>query len=164
MDKPDQLVFAEDLASVEFRSGAAKGIWGVAPQEMVPADMTWPKQILWIASAQRKDAPDRLYIILDAAGYRADPPTGSFWNPVTRALLDHSKRPKGRVDSRFARVFRTDWNNGTAFYHPYDRVAAQSHPQWAKERPHLAWSSAHTIVDYLDEFHTLLNGGDYLGV
>ena len=164
MENPDQRLFEDDLASVEFRSGATKGMWGVAPQEIVPKDMTWPKRILWIAAGPRSNAPDRFYIAVDAAGYRTDPPTGTFWNPATQSLLEHSRRPRGRTGSRFAKVFRTDWNNGTAFYHPYDRVAAQGHLQWAKDQPHLAWTSNHTIVDYLEEFHVLLNGGDYLGV
>jgi len=164
MDKPDQRLFEEDLASVEFRSGALKGWWGLPPQELLSEDFRWPKRLLWIAAAPRQTSPDRFYIALDADGYRSVPPTGSFWDPVTRALLEVSKRPRGRAHSRFAKVFRTDWNSGTAFYHPYDRIAAKSHPDWAKERPHLAWTCEHTIVDYLEEFHALLNGGDYLGV
>jgi hypothetical protein len=42
-------------------------------------------------------------------------------------------------------------------------VAAQGHPHWAKDQLHLAWTANHTIVDYLEEFHVLLNGGDYVG-
>src|SRR5580658_5311178 len=103
MEKPDQRLFEEDLTSVEFRSGAAKGMWGVVPPEMVPKEMTWPKRILWIASGARPNAPERFYIALDAEGYRADPPTGSFWDPSTQAPLEHCRRPKGRTDSRFAK-------------------------------------------------------------
>jgi len=32
MERPDQRLFEEDLTSVEFRSGGAKGMWGVAPE------------------------------------------------------------------------------------------------------------------------------------
>jgi hypothetical protein len=105
---------------------------------------------------------------MDAAGYRAVPPTGSFWDPATRSLLDLKNWPKGKPGSRFAKVFRTDWNNRTAFYHPYDRVAAEGHKeQWkqgAKEDTRRRWTSEHTIVDYLEEFHGLLNCGDYVGI
>lgn len=79
-------------------------------------------------------------------------------------MLAPAKRPKGKPGSRVAMVFRLDWNNGTAFYHPYDRVAAQGHPDWATTQPHLVWTSDNTIVDFLEEFHSLLNSGDYLGV
>lgn len=164
MDKPDQRLFEEDLLSAEFRAGAAKGFWGVAGSDLVPEQPQWPKRALWIAAAARPNAPQRYYVLLDLAGYRSVPPTGAFWDVTTKAALEPPKRPKGSLDSRFAKVFRTDWNNGTAFYHPYDRVAAQGHPEWLKTQPHLIWTDGHTIVDYLQEVHSLLNCGDYLGV
>lgn len=164
MEKPDERLFEEDLLSAEFRSGVLKDLWGLPPQELLPDGMTWPTRILWLAAAARPNAPERFYIRLDAAGYRGVSPTGTFWDPVTKSMLDKTKRPKGKPNSRFAKVFRTDWKNGTAFYHPYDRVAAKDHTNWPREQPHLIWTSGHTIVDYLEEFHSLLNCGDYLGV
>jgi hypothetical protein len=148
--------------SAEYRAGVVRDLWGLPSLEVLPEGLTWPNVILWIAAAARPHAPERFYILLDAAGYRAVPPTGAFWDLSTRSQLDIAKRPKGKPGSRFARVFRTDWNN-SAFYHPYDRVAAQSHPGWVKEQPHLLWTDCHTIVDYLEEFYSLLNSGDYLG-
>ena len=118
----------------------------------------------WISAGKRPNAPERFYVALDAKGYGAVPPTGTFWNPTVHVILPFTQRPKGRDNSRVAKVFRTDWNSGTAFYHPYDRVAADGHPQWKREQPHLIWTDAHTIVDVLEELHGLLNSGDYLGV
>ena len=164
MDKPDKRLFEEDLASVEFRSGAAKGMWGVTPPDMVPSDLVWPKWILWISAAPRENAPKRFHICLDADGYRSVPPTGTFWDPSTGSVLDVAKRPKGKKGSRVEKVFRIDWENGSAFYHPYDRVAAHGHTNWAQEQPHLVWTSEHTIVDFLEEFYSLLNSGDYVGI
>lgn len=162
---PDQRLFESDLRSAEFRCGVMKALWGLAEQEALPDSAAWPKVFLWIAAAPRPNAPERFHITLDAAGYRSVSPTGTFWNPVTKATLDFDKRPKGRPDSRFAKVFRTDWGDSSrAFYHPYDRVAAQGHPEWPKQQPHLVWTDSHTIVDYLEEFHSLLAGGDYLGI
>jgi hypothetical protein len=163
MESPDQRLFAADLLSAEFRNGVVNGWWGVPATDVPPADMKWPQVILWMAAAARENAPDRFYVSLDAAGYRSVPPTGTFWDPATKSALEVARRPKGKAESRFARVFRTDWNNA-AFYHPYDRVAAESHKQWATEQPHLIWDSNHTIVDYLAEFHGLLQSGEYLGV
>jgi hypothetical protein len=163
MDKPDQRLFDEDLRSAEFRSGAAKGLWGVPGPDLIPEPPEWPKRILWIAAAPRPNAPVRYHVSLDLAGYRSVPPTGTFWDVETKAALEVVRRPKGSPDSRFAKVFRTDWNNN-AFYHPYDRVAAQGHPEWLKTQPHLIWDDDHTIVDYLQEIHSLLTCGDYLGV
>ena len=164
MEQPDQRLFEEDLLSAEFRSGLAKGQWDLPGQDLLPDGLAWPNIVLWIVAAARPNAPDRFYVLLDAAGYRSVPPTGTFWDLNTKSVLDLSKRPKGKPGSRVAKVFRTDWNSGSAFCHPYDRVAAQGHPNWAAEQPHLVWTSNHTIVDFLEEFHSLLNSGDYVGV
>ena len=164
MDKPDKRLFEEDLASVEFRSGAAKGMWGVTPPDMVPSDLVWPKRILWILAAPRENAPKRFHMYLDADGYRSVPPTGTFWDPSTGSVLEVAKRPKGKKGSRVEKVFRIDWQKGSAFYHPYDRVAAHGHTNWAQEQPHLVWTSEHTIVDFLEEFYSLLNSEDYVGI
>jgi hypothetical protein len=163
MEKPDLCLFEADLLSAEFRIGVTKGQWGLPEPDMLPSQPDWPKRILWIAAAPRTNSPARFYIMLDVAGYRSVSPTGTFWDLSTGCMLELSKRPKGRPNSRFAKVFRMDWQQGTAFYHPYDRVAAQGHASWPREQPHLVWTSNQTIVDYLEEFHSLLNSGDYIG-
>lgn len=166
MQTPDQALFEEDLASVEFRSSAAKGKWGLPAPDFAGL-LTWPKRLLWISAAPRPNAPDQFYVALDLQGYRADPPTGTFGDPQTNGMLPVGKRPKGKENSRVATVFRTDWNNGTAFYHPYDRVAAAGHKAaWEKggqSDTRRWWTSQHTIVDWLEEFYALLNCGDYIG-
>lgn len=165
MDLPDKRLFEADLASAESRNGMVNGWWGVPDRATSPAaTLTWPRTVLWIAAARRENAPERYYVSLDMTGYRAAAPTGTFFDPATGSMLELAKRPKGRPDSRFARVFRIDWEGGRAFYHPYDRVAANSHADWPSAQPHLVWNANHTIVDYLAEFHALLNSGDYLGV
>lgn len=164
MKPPDQRLFEEDLSSAEFRIGEISRLWGLPDPEVLPNGLIWPRLILWIAAAPRPNSPEQFYVILDAAGYRSTPPTGTFWDPTIKSVLHLAKRPKGEPESRFSKVFRTDWEGGLAFYHPYDRVAAQSHPGWKTEQPHLIWTSNHTIVDYLEEFHSLLNSGDYIGI
>lgn len=164
MDTPDHRLFDADVASAEFRAGAVKGHWGFADADTVSEQPTWPVRILWIRAAPRDKAPDRYYLQMDLSGYRGDAPTGTFWNPKTKTTLEFALRPKGKLGSRVAMVFRADWENGKAFYHPYDRVAAKGHPDWPKTQPSLIWDSDHTIVDYLEEVHSLLNCGDYIGV
>lgn len=163
MATPDQRLFEEDILSAEFRIGVANRLWDVAATDVQPQER-WPKVIFWLAAPQRPNAPERFQIGLDLTGYRTVPPTGSFWDPEARAALPTAKWPKGKPDTRFAKVFRTDWQNAVAFYHPFDRVAAQGHSDWATAQPHLVWTSNHTIVDYLEEFHSLLSGEDYIGV
>ena len=165
MEHPDQRLFGDDLLSVAFRTGVIGGRWDRADGGLPPADLVWPNVVFWIAAAPRTDAPDRFFVRLDAAGYRSVPPTGTFWDPATNTRLEFAKFPKGKPDSRVAKVFRTDWGESSrAFYHPYDRVAAQGHTAWPGEQPHLVWDANHTIVDYLWEIHGLLNSGDYVGI
>src|ERR1700730_14014764 len=115
MDHPDQRLFEADVASADFRIGAAKGLWGQAEAELLPMDMKWPRVLLWIAAAARPAAPERFYLSLDAAGYNGVPPTGTFWDPGSKQTLEFGKRPKGKPGSRFAKIFRTDWKDGVAF-------------------------------------------------
>ena len=157
MQSPSQRLFEGDLQSAEFRSGVLKEHWGVAAVD-------WPRVILWVRAAPRAGAPDRYHVALDLEGYRGAAPTGTFWDQTTEAMLDAARRPKGRAKSRFAKVFRTDWEDGKAFYHPFDRVAADSHSKWRTKQPHLVWTPDHTIVDYLEEIRSLLNSDDYVGV
>ncbi len=157
MKSPSQRLFEVDLQSVDFRSGVLKEQWDVAA-------LDWPQVILWVRAASREGAPDRYHVALNLEGYRAAAPTGTFWDPSTEAMLATARRPKGKEGSRFAKVFRTDWEKGRAFYHPYDRVAAGSHDKWPTQLPHRVWTSNHTIVDYLEEIRSLLNSDDYVGV
>ena len=157
MKSPSQRLFEGDLQSADFRSGVLKEHWGVAAVD-------WPRAILWVRAAARAGAPDRYHVALDLEGYRSAAPTGTFWDPSSEAMLDTARRPKGKEGSRFAKVFRTDWKKGRAFYHPYDRVAAGSHGEWRTQQPHLVWTSDRTIVDYLEEIRSLLNSDDYVGV
>ena len=163
---PDQRLFESDLLSAEYRNGVAKGLWAEAEADARPDDAAWPNAYFWMAAAPRTGAPDRYYVALNLSGYRSVPPTGPFWDPVKKQTLELGKWPKGKPGSRFAIVFRTDGFSaaGRAFYHPYDRAPVQDHPQWRTEQPHLIWTSSHTIVNYLEEFQSLLTCGDYVGV
>ncbi len=164
MDAPDKRLFIADCESAAFRAGIARGQWGFAESDFAPDGDTWPKAFFWLKAANRGNSPERFYFIVDGEGYRTQPPTATFWDPETKTVLAPTLRPKFRPDSRAAKVFRTDWEDGRAFYHPYDRVAVNSHQQWRVDIPGVVWSSEHTIVDFLAAFQPLLQCGDYLGV
>jgi hypothetical protein len=163
---PDQRLFEADLQLAEYRNGVAKGLWDQLIGDALPEATAWPSVYFWMAAAPRIGTPGRYYVALNLSGYRSVPPTGPFWDPVTKQRLDFAKWPKGKPESRFATVFRTEGFSaqGKAFYHPYDRAPVSDHPQWKTEQPHLVWTSSHTIVDYLEEFQSLLMSGDYLGI
>jgi hypothetical protein len=166
MLSPEQRLFESDLQGAPFRIGVTKGRWGFAEPGAAAEGAAWPRTYFWMAAATRQNAPDRYYVELDLSGYRSVPPTGPFWDPVKRQRLEHGKWPKGKPGSRFAQVFRLGGFSGagSAFYHPYDRVARLNHNQWPSEQPHLIWTEKHTIVDYLEEFQSMLMSGDYVGV
>jgi hypothetical protein len=163
---PDQRLFEADLLSAEYRNGVAKGLWAEAEANARPDGAAWPNAYFSMAAAPRTGAPDHYYVALNLSGYRSVPPTGPFWDPVKKQVLELGKWPKGKPGSRFATVFRIEGFSaaGRAFYHPYDRAPAQDHPQWRTEQPHLIWTDSHTIVNYLEEFQSLLVCGDYVGV
>ena len=125
MDTPDKRALDADLEDAPFRIGVANGFWGLTDAEFQPG---WPYAVFWVASAPRPNAPDRFYVRLDCQGYPGQAPTGTFYDPKAEDALAVDRRPKGR--ERVGKVFRTDWENGRAFYHPYDRVAASSHANW----------------------------------
>jgi len=162
---PDQKLFNMDLEDAGFRTGVLAGRWGLAEGDALPVGMAWPRACFWLQAAERPGSPERYYIMIDVSGYRAVSPTGSFWGPVGKTMLPKGCFPKGRPGSRFAQVYRTDWDPGLckAFYHPYDRFTLSTHGDWTTTLPHLVWTVRHTITDYLDEFQTLLMGDDYVG-
>ena len=119
---PSAAPLTEDLGSAEFRTGVVNGFWNLAGADVLPDGLDWPTRVFWMAAAARVNAPARFYVLLDLSGYKSVPPTGTFWDPTTKSPLEFSKRPKGKTDSRFAKVFRTDWESGSAFYHYYLRA------------------------------------------
>ena len=152
-----QCLLEEDVQSPEYLAGAARGLWG-----RIEAD--WPHGLFWLSVPARANSPDRFHLLIDLTGYRDQAPTGTLVNAQTREKLELSSWPKGRDGSRFAKVFRTDWEGRRALYHPFDRFAFNSHTNWATEMPHKIWTPDHTIVDYLEEWHALFHSEDYLGV
>lgn len=155
---PDQRRFESDLEDGPFLAGMAAGRWG-RPDASLVETVAWPKAVLWVAAAPRKDSPERFHVLLDCLGYPSPSPTGTFWDPATRQPLASPRWPKGI--GQVAAVLR----HGDFFYHPYDRLAVPGHANWATTYKHLVWDSGkHTIVDFLSVIHGLLNSTDYTGV
>lgn len=153
--KPDEQSFTEDLELAGFTTGVVRGLWG-------PMCIEWPIAITWIGVPHRPNSPERFLIRMDCEGYSSNSPTATFWDVEKNAQLENSRWPKGCL--KITRVFRLDWESGKAFYHPYDRIASKSHDKWPKEIPGKIWTPKHTIVDWLNEFHDLLNSDEYTGV
>jgi hypothetical protein len=161
----DQRLFETHLRQPEYLDGVKKGLWGQVTGDGLPEGAAWPNVYFWMKAAPREGAPDRYYVALNMQGYGTQPPTGPIWDPLTQKTLDLNKWPKGKPNTRFAQVFRTHGFSfqGRALYHPYDRSPLSDHPQWKAEQPHHVWTSSHTIVDYLEEFQSMLMSEDYIG-
>lgn len=130
MKRPDERAFEMDVEGADFQIGLVKGMWGFSNADTIPDQIAWPEIVLWVAAAPRPNSPVQFHLKLNLADYRNVAPTGAFWDPIECAPLPSNQWPKGVQNSRVAKVFRTDWNNCLALYHPYDRVAANGHAEW----------------------------------
>ncbi len=158
---PDEAALLADVSGGPYLIGVADNRWGLAETATRKAAITWPHVTFWIAASARPGAPDRYFLRLNCAGYPTQPPTGSFCEPDGDRVLAHARWPKGR--DRVAAVFRTDWQGGSALYHPYDGVSLRQHADWPQKYPSLVWTSDHTIAHVLDEYQRLLSSDEYLG-
>lgn len=157
-----QRLLEADLQSADFRIGAAKGRWGLVKEV---SEIDWPYVWMWVQAADRTNSPDRLIIRWDFSSYKANSPTGGFWDDTSNDFLAKGKWPKGKPGTAVAMVFRADsWAlAGKCFYHPYDRKAMEGHYQWPQQYPQWIWTEKKSITDFLDLIHHWLNCGDYLG-
>jgi hypothetical protein len=158
-NSPDLVAFLQDLDSAEFVDGIANSHWGLVCIE-------WPIALCWIAPAKRAGGPNRFFVRMECSGYPHARPTGTIWDIDKNARVENALWPKGRA--RIAAIFRLDWKDGCAFYHPYDRIAFDDHMKngndWTKKYPNKLWTPKHTIVHWISEFHELLNTNEYTGV
>jgi hypothetical protein len=156
---PDERALREHVLCAAFQAGVAAGRWRLVSLE-------WPFGVFAVTAADRDKSPGEFCARLDLTGYPNVGPTGSLWDQDQQAYLPMQGRPKGE---RVAMVFRCDnWPDagsaGRAMYAPWDRVALQSHAQWALSHPRASWHAGRTLTFVLDNIHELLNAGDYLGV
>lgn len=148
----DELAFIDDLAGARFQDGVDRGKWRLVSS-------MWPFAVIAVSSAPRENSPDEFFLRFQLEGYPAGA-TAAPWNPEGDQVLQPDKRPKGE---RAAWAFRIDWNEGTALYVPWDRVAVEGHPDWPVKHRLELWDPAEGITSYLRRVHELLNADDYEG-
>lgn len=117
--------------------------------------------MIGIRAGIREGGPEWIVLRFELRDYPTRAPTGTPWNRQTGLRLEAQLRPKGE---RASMAFRSDWEEGRALYTPYDRVALESHPQWAQTYPLHAWHPKRTLVFYLECVYELLNDSEYVGV
>lgn len=152
---PDEAAFREDIKQPGFVAGETNGHWAIVA-------ITWPQVLMWIAAGERKNSPPCFHVRAGCSGYPCRGPTGTFWDPEKKSQLANGLWPKGRA--RVAHVFRTNWEEGRAFYHPFDGFALEKHSDWPTKYPNKLWTRKHGIANWIAEFHELLNCEEYQGV
>ena len=154
--KPDQSLFMSHIEGALFQSGVDAGKWGLSG---APADILWPNPVLWVAADKTIVPAAKIYLRFDLQQYPSVAPTACPWDITTNAKLAHHLYPK--LTGKFKLVFRTDWSAGNALYAPCDRTAMEGHHGWKQAYPYWWWSSAFTIVKYLEFVHLCLNPKRY---
>lgn len=149
----DEQVFRQHLAGPRFQEGVDRKRWRLV------GEIAWPHAVIAVSAAPREGAPEEFFLRFDLTGYPAMP-TAMPWDPEAGAMLAPNKRPKG---PRVGHLFRTNWNNGTALYAPYDRVAWNGHENWRQTHPRELWENSPEITHILRNVHHLLNAEDYAG-
>ena len=105
--------------------------------------------------------PREYHVKFDCAGYPQKAPTATFWDIQTNSQLTQDKRPWGTGHLNL--VFRFDWEAGSAFYHPCDRKALDTHSDWPTKCPSACWTPDKGLTHYVNEIYTLLNSELYQG-
>lgn len=155
--RPDEAAARDDLAGGPFRLGLALGRWQ-------NARLQWPHLTIDVAAASRPGAPGFYTLRIDLSGYPTQAPLGEFWDPVADVKLPAERWPLGAPGSRPEAILRPDWAAGHhGLYAAFDRSGISTHPDWRQQHPSEAWTSQHTLTDYLESVHDLLASPDYTG-
>lgn len=150
---PDERAFRADVAGGAFLLGAARGRWRLV-------SIAWPHAVVAIGAAPRPGSPSEYGFRFELTNYPQTPPTAQPWDLERDVPLEPGRWPTGR--HRLAGAFNPGWN-ATALYLPCDRLAIAGHDPWRTQHPHLIWSPAGDVTQYLRILHELLNSADYSG-
>lgn len=150
----DERIFRQHLLAAPFRSGVGRDRWRFV-------SIAWPHTIIAVRAAARSCSPAEYVFRFECTGYPQEPPMAQPWDLATDGPLPTQQWPTGR--SRVPMAFRPDWAGGQGLYLPCDRSAIGSHPNWRTEHPHLVWSPAGDITQYLKVIHEHLTSQDYTG-
>lgn len=150
----DRSAYAAEIQGGAYLAGVAHGRWRIIAE-------AWPVVFVVLSASPRPGAPPEFAFKIDLTNFPADAPTATPWDVDTDSPLPLDRRPRGgRADT----VFRRDqWENGTALYAAWDRVALAGHPNWIHQHPHLAWHPQRTFVFFLERTMELFNCDAYLG-
>lgn len=150
---PDERAFRAHVAGGAFLRGVARERWRLV-------SVAWPHAVAAVAAAPRTGSPSEYGFRFELTNYPQTPPTAQPWDLERDAPLAAARWPTGR--NRLAGAFNPGWN-AAALYLPCDRLAITGHDAWHTQHPHMIWSPAGDITQYLRILHELLTSADYTG-
>lgn len=154
VQSPDERALSAHLRSARFQAGVDAGSWRLI-------SLSWPNAMIAVAAAERAGAPTEFVLRFDLSGYPQRGPTAALWDVATNTVLSAATRPKGE---RAGSIFRGDWNGGIALYAPWDRIALESHPDWAQRYPLHAWNPRRDLTFFLTNVFDVLSDDAYMGI
>ncbi|MFA6087235.1 hypothetical protein [Mucilaginibacter sp.] len=152
MKTMDLLMFEKHISEFEFQHGVESGMWGL--QTEAPA-ITWPFVTIWVQALATYYPPEKCYLRFTLNDYPQSAPTACPWDIENGTILTAGIWPKG--SAKLNPVFNPAWNNATALYAPFDRLAIPGHDGWKTQYPEYYWQSSFKITAYLQFIHRLLN-------
>ena len=135
-----------DLASKDFKVGAARGMWRLV-EEKFPF-------YLFAVIEHGSDGQDREhYFRFELNGYPAVAPWAQIWDFARGMELPAPERPRRTGVQRDC--FK-QWTNPNAVYRPWDRYSG-AHGDWNTKYPELAWNPSRTLSFALNDLYQILN-------
>lgn len=139
-----------DLAADAVQVGVALGQWKILRSE-------FPYVLVSFSTSRQTHLSGSVVVRFDCTDYPDRPATACAWNIDGDTPLSPDQRPRG---GRATMTFRSDWEGGRALYLPCDRMAIDSHPDWANQYPHDLWDSTKGIAEYFQLVSTILTEAD----
>lgn len=139
------------LAGTAVQIGVARGQWQIG-------ELDYPYLMVRVSASAQTCAHGYVDLRIEISGYPNLGITACPWSAEENLPLPAGQRPTA---GRAGTVFRTDWENGHALYHPCDRVAVGSHADWTREHVDELWDAEQGIAKFLRLIHTTLNEVDH---
>ena len=146
---PDERALRAELDSPRFEVGVLRSRWRFH-------NLNWPHLLLSVV------ARDGIWFGFrcECSQFPSKPPDVQLWDVMHDQPLVHADFPQVNGGPA-AKIFRTDWENGQHIYHPMDRKATDSHPDWKNTLRIKAWKPDRGIVQLLEELYAVLHSQNY---
>jgi hypothetical protein len=141
-----------DVASARFLAGVARKRWRRLSYE-------FPLLIVAVAAVESDQSLSEYAFQFELTEFPGIAPAVRIWDCKANSLLATDRRPKG--STRVEQAFK-DWGDQHTVYRPWDRYG-QTHNNWARDFPDLAWHARRDLAFILEDLHGLLTSNALAG-